>query len=239
MNAEFAELLAGGAKELGVILKEREIDLFYRYMNLIEEWNERFNLTAISGQHDMVVKHFLDSLSIVKYFPGDAETFLDVGTGAGFPGIPVKLAVPHLHVVLLESVGKKVGFLEEVISALSLEKIKAVKGRAEELGRMKEYRESFDLCAARAVAPLNILLEYTLPFVKVGGRLIAMKGKDAGEINQAQRALDILGGRVEKVESMILPGSDMTRNIILIKKFRQTPPSYPRKSGKPSKQPLI
>jgi 16S rRNA (guanine527-N7)-methyltransferase len=132
-----------------------------------------------------------------------------------------------------------VGFLEEVISALSLEKIKAVKGRAEELGRMKGYRESFDLCAARAVAPLNILLEYTLPFVKVGGRLIAMKGKDTGEINQAQRALDILGGRVEKVESMILPGSDMTRNIILIKKFRQTPPSYPRKSGKSSKQPLI
>jgi len=239
MNREFAELLAGGAEKLGVILEEQQINLFYQYMELIAEWNKRFNLTAISGQRDMVVKHFIDSLSVLKYIPVDAESLIDVGTGAGMPGIPVKLAAPHIRVVLLDSVGKKVNFLKETISVLSLEGIEAVKGRAEELGKVKGYRESFDICTARAVAPLNILLEYTLPFVKVEGLLIAMKGKDAGEINQAEKALDILGGRVERVESLTLPGSDIKRNIILIKKFRHTPSQFPRKPGKPSKQPLI
>lgn len=240
MNREYEQLLYEGAKELGVCLDEKQVRMMHTYAKLIIEWNRRFNLTAIKDMGDIVIKHLLDSLSIVPFIPRDASNFIDIGAGAGLPGIPVKLVRPHLEVFLVDSVGKKVSFMEEAIKQLELERTTAVKGRAEELGRIEKYREAFDVCAARAVASMNVLLEYTLPFVRVGGVFIAMKGKNIEEeMSQSKKALDVLGGKLEQVEHLTLPSTDIKRNIILIKKFRHVSPKYPRNTGKPLKQPLI
>ncbi|AUS98505.1 16S rRNA (guanine(527)-N(7))-methyltransferase RsmG [Clostridium thermosuccinogenes] len=244
MERELEQLLVKGAEEYSVHLDEEKIKSFGKYKEILLEWNEKINLTAIEEDKDIILKHFIDSLSIMPYIRGlikgeSSLSLVDVGTGAGFPGIPVKIAAPEIKVTLLDSLEKRVKFLKEVVKGLGLTDIEAMHGRAEEYGVKAEFREKFDVSTARAVASLPVLLEYCLPFTKVGGLFIAMKGSNTEEISSSKRALEILGGEIVDVKEITLPWSDMKRNIILIKKLRQTPAKYPRKAGKPAKEPLI
>lgn len=233
------ELLTEGAKEYSVILSNEQINKFSQYARLLVEWNEKMNLTAITDPEGIVIKHFLDSLSIAEFIPDETKTLIDVGTGAGFPGIPLKVIRENLKVTLLDSLEKRVKFLNEICNNLMLKEILSVHGRAEDFGVDKNYRERFDFVTARAVANLPVLLEYCLPFVRIGGMFLAMKGPDAKEeLIESQKALNILGGEVKDVKFFTLPHSDIERYVILIKKCRHTPTNYPRKSGKPTKQPI-
>jgi len=238
MQEELKSILMDGAGRYGVHLDEEKVNIFFKYAELLKEWNEKINLTSIDEDRDIIIKHFIDSLSIVPFLK-HCGSMIDVGTGAGFPGIPVKIALNNINVVLLDSLEKRIKFLDTVISETGITGIRAVHGRAEDFGKIDDYREKFDVSVARAVANLPVLLEYCLPFVKVGGAFIAMKGSNIEEIDKSKKALDILGGEIEKVESFSLPFDDISRNIIIIKKLRHTPTKYPRKAGKPSKDPLI
>lgn len=223
-------------KDIELNVEQKE--MFYNYMNLLIEWNEKINLTAIVEPKEVILKHFVDSLTISKYLK-DGDKVIDVGTGAGFPGIPNKIYNDELNVTLLDSLKKRTIFLDEVINNLKLGNIKSIHGRVEEIAQNKEYREKFDIVTSRAVAQLNILLEYMLPLVKVGGRCICMKGSEIEEeLNNAKIALQILGGEIEKVEAFELADSEMKRNLVVIKKVKNTPNKYPRKAGTPSKEPL-
>lgn len=233
------DLLLKGAEKFGIILSKVQLDKFFIYMELLKTWNEKINLTSIEEDRDIIIKHFIDSLSIIPFIKDRSSRLIDIGTGGGFPGIPLKIAYDELDITLLDSTEKKVNFLKECIDSLKLDKINALHGRAEDYGNNPIYREMFDISTARAVASLPVLLEYCLPFVKTGGKFIAMKGKNSSEIADSGKALDILGGKVEVVKEITLPYTDNIRNIIVIKKFRQTPTKYPRKAGKPSKMPLI
>jgi 16S rRNA (guanine527-N7)-methyltransferase len=231
-------LLKEGAGEYGVSMDEGMTSAFMLYKSLLLEWNAKINLTAIEEDRDVIIKHFVDSLSIVPFLK-DAHNIVDVGTGAGFPGIPLKIALPSLEVVLLDSLDKRVGFLNTVISSLALQGISAVHSRAEDAGSSPKYREKFDAAVARAVASLPVLLEYCLPMVRTGGIFIAMKGSSSEEIAASGKALGLLGAKIEEVKEFTLPYTDMKRNILIIRKLRQTPTKYPRKAGKPSKEPLV
>jgi 16S rRNA (guanine527-N7)-methyltransferase len=238
MEQPLEMLLREGAGEYGVITDDRMMSAFMLYKGLLLEWNEKMNLTAIEEDREVIVKHFVDSLSIVPFLK-EVHHIVDVGTGAGFPGIPLKIVLPSLEVVLLDSLEKRVGFLNTVISSLQLHGISAVHSRAEDAGSSPKYRGKFDAAVARAVASLPVLLEYCLPMVKIDGIFIAMKGSCSEEIAASGKALEILGAKIEEVIEFTLPHSDMKRNIIIIRKLRQTPTKYPRKAGKPSKEPLI
>lgn len=238
MEQTLEMLLKEGAHEYGVSLDDSKTAALLQYKRLLMEWNEKINLTAIEEDREVVLKHFVDSLSIMPFLK-EIHHIVDVGTGAGFPGIPLKIAQPELEVVLMDSLEKRIGFLNAVISALQLKGITAVHSRAEDAGIASQYREKFDAAVARAVASLPVLLEYCLPMVKTGGIFIAMKGNIGSEIADSRKALGILGGQVEAVKEFTLPGGNMKRNIIIIRKLRQTPTKYPRKAGKPSKEPLI
>lgn len=233
------EVFKEGLDILGLELSEQKIESFFKYKELVLEWNKRLNLTAICDDKEFVIKHFLDSLTVLKYLGKIKGRLIDVGTGAGFPGIPLKIAVDNLDVSLLDSLEKRVKFLDNVINDLDLKNIHAMHSRAEDAGNDGNYRESYDFCVARAVASLPVLCEYCLPFVKVNGLFLAMKALKSSEIDDSKRALEILGGKVEDVIDFTLPLTDNNRKIIMIRKFRQTPTKYPRKSGKPSKNPLI
>lgn len=232
------ELLKAGAHQLGIDLGDENISSLLKYKRILLEWNEKMNLTAIEAEREFITKHFVDSLSILPFLKG-IKNIVDVGTGAGFPGIPLKIVQPSLQVILMDSLEKRVGFLKAVISELNLIGITAIHTRAEDAGASPVHREKYDAVVARAVASLPVLLEYCLPLVKTGGIFIAMKGSSADEIKISSRALDLLGGRIEQVQDLILPDSDMNRSVIIVKKLRQTPLKYPRRSGKPSKEPLI
>lgn len=211
---------------------------FDKYMELLLEWNKKINLTAITERDDIILKHFVDSLTIMKYIDNNSSV-LDVGTGAGFPGIPLKIYKDSLNVTLLDSLNKRINFLNEVINELELDGIKAIHARAEDGARDKELREKFDFVTSRAVANLSTLSEYLLPFTKLGGYCICMKGQNIdGEFEKAENAIKILGGKIEKIDNFKLPNSDMERNIVIIKKIKNTSNKYPRKAGIPSKQPL-
>ncbi len=225
---------------LGIELTDRQYDQLERYYKMVVEKNKVMNLTAITEYDDFVDKHFSDSLAITGCMDlNEVATVIDVGTGAGFPGIPLKIAFPHLKITLLDSLNKRVRFLSDSAEALELEDVESVHGRAEDLAHQSGYREQYDLCVSRAVANLSTLTEYCLPFVKQGGIFAAYKSGDAKEeLQQAKKAVKILGGEVMKVHSFTLPGTDIDRTFILIRKIKETGKKYPRKAGVPSKEPL-
>lgn len=224
-------------KKIDIEISKDKAEKIYNYMNLILEWNEKINLTAITEVEDIILKHFVDSLTILKYL-GKENKIVDVGTGAGFPGIPLNILDEENNYLLLDSLNKRINFLNEVIEKNELNNIKTIHSRVEEFGQNKNYREKFEIAVSRAVAPLNILAEYLIPLVKVGGIAICMKGSNIEEIDEAKNAIDILGGKIEKIENIMLPDSNISRNIIIIRKVKNTPNKYPRKAGTPSKEPL-
>lgn len=219
-------------------LTDEMLQQFEDYMKLLLEWNEKINLTAITNEDDIILKHFVDSLTILRYIEKD-KSIVDIGTGAGFPGVPVKIAREDINVTLVDSLNKRILFLKDIIEKLNLKKIEPLHYRAEEFGQNKKYREGFDIATSRAVANLSILAEYLLPLVKVGGICICMKGSEIKqELENSRRAIQILGGKIDKVEEFVLPESDIKRNLIFIKKIKETPNKYPRKPGMPAKEPL-
>lgn len=235
---EFLRHVKQKAQEIGYTLQEEQLEQFFTYKELLIEWNKKMNLTAIEQEEDIITKHFIDSLSIASYIP-DTTKIIDIGTGAGFPGIPLKILKKDLSITLLDSLNKRITFLEEVIRNLSLENIQAVHARAEELAHKEEYREQYDIAVSRAVAPMHTLLEYMLPYVKIGGKCICMKGPNLQEESKdLQNCLETLGGKIEKIEELVLPETEIKRNIMLIKKENKTPKKYPRNPGMPSKKPL-
>lgn len=229
-------------KELGLQITEKQTQQFITYYELLTEWNSFMNLTAITEFDEVMKKHFVDSVSLVRSFPdiiNKEYTLIDVGTGAGFPGIPLKIMFPNLKVVLLDSLNKRVSFLNEVIHKLELASIEALHGRAEDFAKKKEYREQFDICVSRAVANLTTLSEYCLPFVKMNGYFISYKSeKITEEFENAKEAISVLGGKYENQVEFILPNSDIYRNLFMIKKCKNTPGKFPRKAGLPSKEPI-
>lgn len=240
-------------KEFGIDLNESQIAQFETYFRLLVEWNEKINLTAITDEEEVYTKHFLDSLSLVRVFDslkkisgrdyskGDFS-LIDIGTGAGFPGIPLKILYPDLQVTLMDSLNKRITFLEEIISALNLNErgsIKAIHARAEELGHDVNYREQYDIVVSRAVSNLATLSEYCLPFAKVGGFFIPYKSEKAGEeISVSKNAIGVCGGSLKEEDSFTLPQSDLKRTLLVIEKKKNTPKQYPRKAGTPAKKPL-
>jgi 16S rRNA (guanine527-N7)-methyltransferase len=223
-----------------VKLSDGQVDQFNRYYELLVKKNEVMNLTAITDYHEVCLKHFADSISLSQYFDmSSVDSLIDVGTGAGFPGIPLKILFPNLNVTLLDSLNKRLLFLEDVIDELDLDNIKTVHSRAEEAGRMKNLRENYDFCVSRAVANLSTLSEYCLPLVKVGGNFISYKaGEVEDEINSAKHAINKLGGKIKRVEEFSLPDSDISRSFVIIEKVNETSNFYPRKPGTPNKKPL-
>lgn len=238
MKKEFGNKIKEYANEIGIVLNEKQIQKFYQYMELLLEWNEKMNLTAITEPEEVIVKHFIDSLTIAKHIKKDTK-LIDVGTGAGFPGIPLKIIREDVEITLLDSLNKRINFLNEVIQQLKLTKIHAVHSRVEDFAKDKKNRENFDYATSRAVANLSTLSEYLIPLVKIGGKAISMKGSEVEEeIKQSQRAISLLGGKIETIETFQLPQSDINRNIIVIYKNQNTPSKYPRKAGMPSKEPI-
>ena len=235
--SEFELELKEKLSKIKINLNDEQIKKFYKYINLLLEWNEKINLTAITDYEEIIIKHIVDSLTINKYIKEKASV-IDVGTGAGFPGMPIAIIRNDLDVSLLDSLNKRILFLEEVKKDLNLNNVKCVHSRAEEFGNDINYREKYDVATSRAVARLNVLVEYLIPFVKVGGICICMKGPNCEEeIEEAKGAIKKLGGKIEKVEKFNL-NEENERTIIIIKKLEKTKKEYPRKAGIPSKKPL-
>lgn len=242
MTAEFKDRLSRELNRFSIILENSQINQFYQYYELLDEWNKVMNLTAITDQNEVITKHFVDSLALVKAM-GEISTkeykIIDIGTGAGFPGIPLKIAFPQLKITLMDSLNKRIKFLNEVIEQLGLKEITAVHSRAEDLGRDKDYREQYDLSVSRAVANLSTLSEYCMPFVKPGGFFISYKsGKIEEELSSAKHAIFLLGGKVNRIESFTLDGAEAERTLIKIEKVSEISKRYPRKAGVPGKEPL-
>lgn len=238
MKEKFEKNLSELLKEVNVEIGNEQIDKFYNYMNLLLEWNEKINLTAITQQNDIILKHFVDSLTILKYIENN-EKIVDIGTGAGFPGIPLSIMKTASDFTLVDSLNKRINFLNDVKEKINLKNILTIHLRAEEFGQNKIYREKFDVAVSRAVANLSVLVEYLIPAVKVGGKIICMKGNQVEEeLEEAKFAIKELGGKILKKEEIYLPKTDMKRNIIIIEKIKPTLKKYPRKAGIPLKQPL-
>ena len=235
---EFKKIMIFYGEKIDIKFTEEQLNQFYKYMNLLLEWNEKINLTAITDPNEVILKHFIDSLTINKYIK-ENSTLADVGTGAGFPGIPLKILRPDLKITLVDSLNKRINFLNEVINKLNLVNIETVHSRIEDFGKDKKYRESFDFVTARAVANLALLSEYLLPIAKVGGQCVCMKGSSVEEeLSNGKNAIKVLGGKIKNIDEFVLPDSDMSRNVIIIDKIKNTPNKYPRKAGIPVKEPL-
>lgn len=235
---EFCNLMNEYSTEMDIVFNEKQLKQFYEYMNLLIEWNEKINLTAIIEPKEIIIKHFIDSITINKYIKED-ETLVDIGTGAGFPGVPIKILRPDIKVTLVDSLNKRINFLNEVIEKLELKEIKCIHSRVEEFGKNKKYREGFDNVTSRAVANLTVLSEYMIPLAKVNGKCICMKGSEIKqEIEDSKIAINVLGGKIEDIYEFELPKTDIKRNIIKIRKIKITPGKYPRKPGMPAKEPL-
>lgn len=241
MSDVVARFQAEVANGLGLTLTEQQIGQYATYFKWLVEWNEKMNLTAITDEEGVYFKHFYDSMMLLKLkqFP-QSGTLLDVGAGAGFPSLPVHIALPQIHVTVIDSLNKRIGFLNELAGALGTPHYQALHGRAEDFAApAKNFRGNFDVVTARAVARLNVLLELCLPYVKVGGHFFAMKGPEAeNEVSESKKALSTLGGRVVDLLQMQLPNDQGTRNIVVVEKVKETPKQYPRKAGTPSKSPL-
>lgn len=233
-------LLEHGCEQLKIELTDVQKKQFIDFYEYLVEKNKVMNLTGITEFDEVLVKHFLDSLACVKAVDmTKIKSFMDIGTGAGFPGVPLKIAFPHLEACLLDSLKKRVNFLEETFDILGFDNIKAIHGRAEEFAKNKEYRERYDMCVSRAVSNLATLSEYCLPYVKCGGYFISYKsGKIQEELEQAEKAIKILGGKIKDTVYFQLPGSEIDRSLVVIEKVKATPGKYPRKAGTPLKEPL-
>ena len=235
---EFNLNLKEKAEKLNINLSNDQIEKFYKYMNILLKWNEFMNLTAITNPDEIILKHFIDSLSINEYI-NENDKIIDVGTGAGFPGIPLKIVNEEAEMMLLDSLNKRLNFLEEVIKENNLSKIETLHSRAEDAGRNNLYREKYDIAVSRAVAPMNILAEYLLPFVKIQGKCIFMKSaKIEEELEESKKAIELLGGRIEKIDKFNLINTEISRSVIIIRKIKNTPDKYPRKAGDISKKPI-
>lgn len=234
------QFLINECKKTGIELTSEQVEQFQIYYEFLVEKNKVMNLTAITEYEEVVQKHFVDSISLVNAIDVSSYiSLIDVGTGAGFPGIPLKIVFPHLNIVLLDSLNKRILFLNEVIEKLHLQNIRAIHSRAEDAAKNKEYREQFDLCVSRAVANLSSLSEYCLPFVKKGGLFVSYKSSNVDdEIVDAKKAFFLLGGKYVEKKEFNLPDSDIGRSLVVIKKEKTTPSKYPRKAGLPSKEPL-
>ncbi|MBE6014770.1 MAG: 16S rRNA (guanine(527)-N(7))-methyltransferase RsmG [Lachnospiraceae bacterium] len=227
-------------KELGISITDKQLQQFIDYYELLVDWNSRMNLTSITEYGEVIKKHFVDSVSLISFYDfSKVESIIDVGTGAGFPGIPLKIMLPDISVLLLDSLNKRVNFLNHVIENISLENINAIHSRAEDAGLDPTYRERYDLCVSRAVANLSTLSEYCLPFVKVGGNFVSYKSADIkDELDSASKALSVLGGNLDKVEEFTIPGTDISRSFVFVNKCKKTGSKYPRKGALPKKHPL-
>ncbi|WP_298844281.1 16S rRNA (guanine(527)-N(7))-methyltransferase RsmG [Clostridium sp.] len=238
---EYFDILNEASNNVGLKFDQKKYDQFMLYKDLIKEWNEKINLTAIKEDEAIVKKHFIDSMKVFKFDQlKNAKSVIDIGTGGGFPGIPMKIIKPEVNIVLLDSLNKRIIFLNEVINRLNLKNIKAIHGRAEDFAREKQYREKFDIAVSRAVANLTVLSEYCIPYVKVGGYFVAMKGPAVeDEIKLSKNAIRMLGGQIEHIEKVQIEGSDLNHNLVIIKKISQTHKEYPRKAGMVTKAPLV
>ena len=233
-------LLASGAREFDLDLSPAQLDQFARYAELLIDWNLRFNLTSIADPRDIVIKHFLDSLSAARSIPAGPIKLMDVGAGAGLPGLPLKIARPEITLTLVEATRKKCDFLKAVADDLHLSAVQVVNARAEDAGRMEDHREQYDIAIARAVADLPVLIEYLLPFVKIGGFAVAQKSREAAdELDRADTAILLLGGLSSEIISVHVPGLNEERTLILIEKITATSDEYPRRTGVPAKKPLL
>lgn len=233
----FIQDIINQANAMNVTMKEKQAKQFYEYMLLLLEWNQKMNLTAITNPQEIMTKHFVDSITILTEIEEEKKV-IDIGTGAGFPGIPIKIMQEKQNITLLDSLQKRITFLQEVIQKLNLQNMTAVHERVEEFA-MKN-KEAYDIVTSRAVAKLNVLAEYMLPLTKIGGKAICMKANNIEEeLKEAKKAIEVLGGTIEKVKTITLPNTNIERNIVVIQKEKNTPKIYPRKAGIPSKKPII
>lgn len=234
------EILRNGIEDFGIEASDKMLTDFQKYKEVLVEWNQKMNLTGIEDEKEVFIKHFLDSISAVtKGYIKNGMSLIDVGTGAGFPGMPLKICLPELNVTLLDSLNKRINFLKEVATQLEIEDIEFIHGRAEDFGKNEDYRESFDIATARAVAGLPALMEFCVPFIKVGGYFVCLKGPNANlELEESKTAMEVLGLEyVEKID-IKLPEVDLNHNILVFKKVKTTPSKYPRKAGKVTKNPI-
>ncbi|GAA0702540.1 16S rRNA (guanine(527)-N(7))-methyltransferase RsmG [Paraclostridium ghonii] len=235
-----ADILKQGIEELGLKCSDETIDKFRKYREILVEWNQKMNLTGIEEEKEVYIKHFLDSVAVVKEgYIKDGMSIIDVGTGAGFPGLPLRICLENSKVTLLDSLNKRINFLSEVCSNIDIDDVELIHGRAEDFGKDENYREQYDIATARAVAGLPILMEFCAPFIKVGGYFVCLKGPNADtELEESKKAMEVLGLEfVEKID-VELPQIELKHNIVVFKKINNTPAKYPRKAGKPVKSPI-
>ncbi|MDK2564538.1 16S rRNA (guanine(527)-N(7))-methyltransferase RsmG [Romboutsia sedimentorum] len=234
------DILKKGLEDLGITASNKVLNNFNIYREILVDWNQKMNLTGIEDEKEVYIKHFLDSVSSVKdNYIKDGVSIIDVGTGAGFPGLPLRICLENIKLTLLDSLNKRINFLQEVSNSLELDNIEFIHGRAEDFGKLEEYREQYDIATARAVAGLPILMEFCVPFIKVGGHFVCLKGPNANlELEESKAAMEALGIEfIDKID-VELPETDLNHNILVFKKVKSTPDKYPRKAGKPSKTPI-